>query len=57
MKNCQGPPNEIYDKNFYTKRMFCHVAIHCPRVATVRSVSTVRLCTQLFTFPFPYTPS
>lgn len=44
----RGPPNEIYDKNFYTKRMFCHVAIHCPRVAaTVSSVSTVHcLCTQ-----------
>lgn len=34
-KVAKGPPNEIYDKNFYTKRMFCHVAIHCPCVATV----------------------
>lgn len=37
--------------------MFCHVAIHCPRVATVRSVSTVRLCTQLSTFPFHFSHS
>lgn len=25
--------NEIYDINLYTKRMFCHVAIYCPRLA------------------------